>query len=268
MKRHLISAALLALGTAACGPRIQPEPILQNGGTIRSLSDSTVGDVRAAGDVERQRLAAQALETTAAALEGCAPAVCEAVMRGELLPGMSEAQVLAATRTTAEAWERRGSGGARVLVAAQPGQPIRDAVGELALVALQDGRVRSYTYREPQGLRTVATAAGASRTARTAAQAEALLREGDDYAARGRLDLALERYDRADVLRPNHPETTLHIARVLDKQLRPIEAQIRYQLFLHQLELERIAATGDAYAKLAGAIAEAQRRIIVLERQR
>jgi hypothetical protein len=57
------------------------------------------------------------------------------------------------------------------------------------------------------------------------------------------------------------------IATVLDKQLRPIEALIRYQLFLHQLELEKIRATGEAYGHLASAIAHARERVIVLERQ-
>ncbi|NIP80796.1 MAG: hypothetical protein GWM90_16900, partial [Gemmatimonadetes bacterium] len=42
---------------------------------------------------------------------------------------------------------------------------------------------------------------------------------------------------------------------------------IRYQLFLHQLELERIEAVGDAYAKLADAIAHARERVIILERR-
>jgi hypothetical protein len=83
-----------------------------------------------------------------------------------------------------------------------------------------------------------------------------------------RLDLALARYDQADILRPGHPETTLRIATTLDKQLRPVEALIRYRLFLHQLELEKIEAQGDAAAKLAEAIALAQQRIIVLEKSR
>lgn len=100
------------------------------------------------------------------------------------------------------------------------------------------------------------------------ARADALLREGDDYVMANRLDLALARYDQADILRPGHPETTLRIATTLDKQLRPVEALIRYRLFLHQLELEKIEAQGDAAAKLAEAIALAQQRIIVLEKSR
>lgn len=107
--------------------------------------------------------------------------------------------------------------------------------------------------------------ADATTEGRARARAEMLLREGDDYAARGELDAALDRYDRAQVLAAD-PIVDYRIATVLDKQLRPIEALIRYQLFLHRLELEKIEATGDAYAKLADAIARARERIIVLEK--
>ena len=58
------------------------------------------------------------------------------------------------------------------------------------------------------------------------------------------------------------------IATVLDKALRPVEALIRYQLFLHRLDLERIQAVGEAYANIAAAQIAARERIIVLERNR
>ena len=48
------------------------------------------------------------------------------------------------------------------------------------------------------------------------------------------------------------------------------EKQIGYlavTLFLHQLELEKIEAVGNANAKLAEAIAHAQERIVVLDRR-
>jgi tetratricopeptide (TPR) repeat protein len=134
------------------------------------------------------------------------------------------------------------------------------------MVTLEGGRVRSITYREPQGLRLVASAADAGPEARNRARAEALLREGDDLAAAGDFVRALDRYDRADVIAPG-PETSLRIARALDKQLRPMESAIRYRLFLHQLELERIRAHGEAYAHWAAAIAEARDRIVVLDRR-
>jgi hypothetical protein len=57
------------------------------------------------------------------------------------------------------------------------------------------------------------------------------------------------------------------IATLLDLQLRPIEALMRYQRFLLSLEVQRIQAQGDAYAKLAEAIARARERVIVLEKQ-
>jgi hypothetical protein len=142
-----------------------------------------------------------------------------------------------------------------------------DAVARIAFVSLQNGRVASYTYQEPQGYRTVTSPADATLAGRSAAQADALLRQGDDYVASGRLDLGLAAYDQADILRPGHPETTLRIATTLDKSLRPIEAVIRYRLFLHQLELEKIRAHGEVAANIAQAIALAHERIIVLERR-
>ena len=102
---------------------------------------------------------------------------------------------------------------------------------------------------------------------RAAARADALLEQGDEHVAAGRLDLALERYDQADILRPGHAQTTLRIATTLDKSLRPVEAIMRYQLFIHQMELERIHARGEAGAKIAEAIARAHERIVVLERR-
>lgn len=97
--------------------------------------------------------------------------------------------------------------------------------------------------------------------------ADEMLRQGDEYTAAGRLDLALERYDQADILRPDHAPTTLRIAQVLDKQLRPVEAVLRYRLFIHQLELERLRAEGEVAANIAEAIARAHERIVVLERR-
>src|SRR5690606_24144476 len=98
-------------------------------------------------------------------------------------------------------------------------------------------------------------------------QADALVRLGDEYAAAGRLDLALQRYDQADVIRPGHAETNLRIASTLDKQLRPTEALMRYQMFLHQMELERVAVKGEVAANIAEAIARARERVIVLEQR-
>ncbi len=99
---------------------------------------------------------------------------------------------------------------------------------------------------------------------RNAAQ---LIREGDDLVMANDLDGALNRYDRASVLDPQAVEVQYKAARLLDLQMRPKEALMRYKRFLHGLDLEKIQAQGDANAKLAEAIALAQQRIVVLEKQ-
>ncbi|MDQ3521415.1 MAG: hypothetical protein M3434_03635 [Gemmatimonadota bacterium] len=266
MKAALTLALLLL---AACGPRIQaPRPIMSNGATLRSTTDQTVARARIEGEAEQERIAMERAATAGTALATCAPALCDAISRGELAIGMSEAQVLASTRTTADAWNLRGTGRTRVMSAqANAGTGPSDAVAEIAYIAMQDGRVRSYTYREPQGFRTVATPGDATEAARAASQADAMLREGDAFALRGDFVGALDRYDRADVLRPNDGQTSLRIARTLDKQLRPVEAELQYRRALQQLQIELIRAEGEVAARIAEAIARAHERIIVLERR-
>jgi tetratricopeptide (TPR) repeat protein len=267
MKNHLSLAALALL--AACGPRIEPvRPIQPNGAVVPSHTDDAIAVARADGDAERARLADERRRNEAAALAACTGQQCDAVVRGELALGMTEAQVLAATRSGAAAWEPRGDGRLTTLAARDEARPPADRVAPVAYVTLENGRVRSWAYQEPEGVRLVSTAQDASPAGRSRARAAALLREGDDFAARGDFRAALDRYDRADVLDPANPEATLRIARALDKQLRPYEATIRYRLFLHQLELERIRAQGEAYAHLYAAAAEARDRIVVLERAR
>jgi hypothetical protein len=267
MKKAPLAVAALLLG-AACAPRMQPiRPIVENGGTIPATAGEAVARAGADGRAERERLADERDATAAEALASCRGATCDALARGEIAVGMTEAQVMAATGTTVEAWERRGGDGMAILAARWQDQPVSDAVAEVAMVTMQGGRVRSYTYREPQGLRLVASAEDATPAARARSRAAVLLREGDDLAARGDFVGALDRYDRADVVSPNDPETTLRIARALDKQLRPLEARMRYQLFLHQMELETIRAHGEAYAHLYAAVAEARDRILVLDRR-
>jgi tetratricopeptide (TPR) repeat protein len=257
-----LSGAVLLAG---CGPRLAP--VIRNGDLVPTRSDVAIEAARARGEAERARLEEQRATAGVSALSSCAGAICDAVARGEVTIGMNEAQVLASTRTTTDAWEVRQSG-AVTLMSARPGSIApRDAVGELAFVSIQNGRVAGYTYREPQGFRMVSSPADATLAGRAAAQADALLRRGDEYAAAGRLDLALESYDRADVIRPGHADTNLRLASTLDKALRPMEAVLRYQLFIHQLEIEKIQARGEAAARMAEAIALAQQRIIVLDRR-
>ena len=265
--RPLSSPALLALvALAACAPkRVHERPILSNGDRVAGAEAAVE---RARADAARDRGdALTARDSIAArALASCEPSVCAAIARGEIAIGMSESQVLAATRSTEGAWSIRDAGDATIMVPANTSMAPRDAVAELALVQLRSGRVSAYSYHEPTGVRVVANTQDATLDGRAAALADALLREGDDLTARGELTDALDRYDRAQILRPNDARTDYRIATVLDKQLRPIEALIRYQLFLHRLELEKIDAHGRAYANMADAIAHARERVIVLEK--
>lgn len=265
MMRRLLPLAL-AVVAAGCAPkRVHERPILDNGDRVRDVEASSLPAVQQA-EAERAAQAERRDVTLAAAMADCEPAVCEAIAKGELAVGMNRYQVLAATRTADDAWTIRESGDAAVFVPRALSTAPHDAVAEVAMVQLRNGRVSAYSYREPQGLRLVSSPAQATTEGRAAALAEMLIRQGDELAAAGALDEALDRYDRASVIAPAGPELDYKIASVLDKQLRPIEALIRYQLFLHRLEIEKIHARGDAFAKLADAIARAQQRIIVLER--
>ncbi len=114
----------------------------------------------------------------------------------------------------------------------------------------------------------VATAAATgSADAQGRRLADQLFTEGTDLLAANDLDGALNRFDRASVLRPDDKELQFRIARLLDLQLRPKEALMRYQRFLNGLEIDKIRAQGDANAKMAESIALAQQRIVVLEKQ-
>lgn len=268
MKRYAFAAAgLAALAVTACAPRMNRVRAIQpNGAIVRSTQDDDIDRARSEGASERARLAAEQDQVAGRALADCTPMLCNAIARGELAVGMTREQVMAATRSGAAAWDERGGGGIATLTPREGTRSAHDVVGEVAFVTLENGRVRGYAYREPQGVRLVSSAADATAQGTARARAEALLREGDEMALAGDFDRALNRYDRADVISPNDPETTLRIARALDKQLRPFEASIRYQLFLHQLEIEKIHAYGDVYARYGAAIAEARSRILVIER--
>jgi tetratricopeptide (TPR) repeat protein len=264
MTRRLIAATALAL--AACTHRrVDPEPmtIMRNGDRVAG-PDVNAGD-RAASDQAWMR--AQRDSILAAALNGCAAEICSAVTRGEVSLGMSEAQLYAATRTTPQAWTARHSGDATVFTSARADVGPRDIVAPIAMVQMQGNRVSMLAYSEPQGMRVVSRPSDASAATQAKVTADALIREGDQLVATGQLDTALERYDRASILAPSDASLNYKIATVLDKQLRPIEAVMRYQRFLQQLELERINAYGDAYAKQAEAIAHAKERIIVLQKR-
>ncbi len=256
--------ALVAVAAACAPKRIHQGPILENDDRVPEVQVTGVAadaaSRQAHQQMSRDSIAAEAMAT-------CAGDICAAVTRGELALGMNETQVLAATRSTYDAWTVRRSGGATIFVPRSLQYAPTDAVGQVVMVQVDNGRVQSYSYGEAQGVRVVSTPADATTQGRALAMADMLLREGDDYVARGEFDMALNRYDRAQVLNPSDPAIAYRVATTLDKQLRPIEAQIQYKRFLHQLELEKIEAYGDAYAKLADAIAHARERLIVLERR-
>ena len=268
MSTRCVAVLAAALAAAGCAPRqIHETPVILQG--ERTPPAAEVAEAAAGGLAQQQAQATERRDADAArALAACAPPVCAAIARGELALGMTQEQLLAATRTTLDAWTVRDAGGTSVVVPRSLAVAPKDALGEIAIVQLRDGAVASYGYREAQGLRLVASPQDATPQARAAALADMLVREGDDLVARGALEQALNRYDRAQVLQANDPLIDYRIATVLDKALRPIEALVRYQLFLHGMDLETIKAQGEANAQLAGAIAEAQRRVVVLERQR
>lgn len=261
----LALAGLAASALAGCAPkRVQQDPIIENNSRVPEARTQAA----TAAAAEQQQASQMARDSIAAAAIGsCSGDVCEAVTRGELALGMNEVQVLAATRTTEDSWSIRRSDGSTVFVPKSLEYAPADATGEVVMVQVADGRVRSYSYREPQGIRVVSSPQDATTAGRAAATADMLVREGDDYAARGEFELALNRYDRAHILKPNDPMIIYRVATTLDKQLRPIQALIQYQRFLHDLEIERIRAVGEAYGNLAEAIAHARERVIVLERQ-
>jgi hypothetical protein len=265
MRTRYLVLLLLAL-TACSTRRVHEEPILETGDRVPS-AEATIEIARQDAARTQRDATAQRDATVATALTSCAPDICAAITRGEVTLGMTEPQVLAATRTTEAAWRTRDAGEATVMVPIAPTNAPRDVVGELALVQLRNGRVAAYSYNEAPGIRLVATPADATTAGRASSLAELLLREGDDLVARGEFNMGLNRYDRAQVLRPDDPQIDYRIATVLDKLLRPIEALIRYRLFLHRLELEKIQAVGEAYGHLANAIAHARERIIILEKQ-
>lgn len=262
-------AGFLALLVAACAPypqRINETPIMANGDRVPAAD----GSLASPGvDAERGALKATMDSIHAAAMASCASdrALCDALARGELLLGMNEAQVYSATRSTPQAWVVRRTASDAVMVPATRSAAPADRNGELVMVQLASGRSAVISRRGPQGITVASRPQDATAAAQAKASADALIREGDDLVASNDLDGALNRYDRASVLDPEAADPQFKAARLLDLQLRPQEALMRYQRFLLSLEIERIRAQGDASAKMAEAIALAQQRIVVLEKQ-
>jgi len=266
MKSGLVLGATLVL--AACnGPRrIRERPIMTNGDRTAS-QDRIVSAAAAEGYSDNATLTQARDSVYAKAVATCRGTICASVVKGEISLGMTPAQAMAATRTAPAAWTLRESGAATVMVPRVLGNSPRDASGEVVMVQFDDERLNAVSYRETQGIRVVSSAADTTTDGRATAMADALIREGDQFNAAGDRARALDRYDRALALKRADPMLEYKVATMLDLQLRPIEAQIRYQRFLQSLEIELIRARGQANAQLADAIARAQQRLIVLERQ-
>lgn len=260
------AAALVTV--AACSQKYQ-QPRIQDVETIQPNLGTTANtqraDEAAAGrraDSVRAAIAQQAGGYHAQAMATCTGEVCAAIGRNELALGMSRAGVFSVTSSMPDGWVIRGTETSGSMMPVS--RNLKDRVSEVAMVTFRDGRVVSYTYRDNTGLRTVAAPQDATMEGRRRAQAAALLEQGDQLVAAGRPDEALARYDQADVVDPNNPGTTLRIAKLLDQQMRPLEALMRYQKFLHEMEIDRINAHGRANAELAAAVVAAQARVVHL----
>lgn len=262
---YLSASAFLALHACAPYPqRVNESPIMINGDRVPSADASTAAPMVAE---ERDAARASIDSVHALATAGASAAMREAIARGEVTIGMNEVQVYAATRTAPVAWVIRRAGSDAVLVPARVSMSPRDRVGEMVMVQMEAGRAVVLSRRGPQGLLVASRPQDASAQAQGKAAADALVREGDDLVTANDMAGALNRYDRASVLDPENAEVQYKAARLLDLQLRPQEALMRYQRFLLSLDLERIKAQGEANAKMAEAIAMAQQRIVVLEKQ-
>jgi len=266
--RFALLALVAGVSLTACnGPRVvQERPVLMTGDRV-AMADEAIADARAREATARLDRQFTHDSLAAAAVASCAPSICDAIGRGEVALGMTRAQVMAATRSAPEAWSVRGANGSTVMTPASLDAMPADAQGTVALVQFDGERVSSVARRDRTGLRVESRAEDTTRTARTTALAAALVREGDDFVAAGDRTRALERYDRALVLSPDDAMLNYKVGQLLDQQLRPVEALMRYQKFLLSLDLQRIDAVGTQNAKLAEAIALAQQRIVVLDRR-
>lgn len=260
----LFTAAVMAGACAPYPQRVRQEPVVRQGERVPPAEGAAAaGDARA----EQAKWQAALDSITLLATRDCAPDLCAAIARNELLVGMTERQVYAATRSLPAAWSVRRVEGDAVMVPAQRTAPPRDRLGELLMVQVANGTAAVVSRRGPQGLMVASRPEDQSAAAQARVAAEALVREGDDLVAANDLAGALNRYDRASVLDPMAPDPQFKAARLLDLQLRPLEALMRYQRFLLSLDIERIRAQGEASARMAEAIALAQQRIVVLEKQ-
>lgn len=267
---HIILFTLLTavmLLASACAPypqRVDQPVVIPNNASVPQVDAAAAAG---GNQAEYARIRFSADSVYAIAVRGCAPGVCDAIGRGEIVLGMTPDQVMAAARTGPQAWVLRRFDGFGTMVPASPNASPYDRVGQVMVVQLDRGASAVVSRRGPQGIMVVSNPQDQTTQARARAQAEALVREGDDLVAANDMAGALNRYDRAGVLDPDQPEIEYKAARLLDLQLRPQEALMRYQRFLLSMELERIRAQGEASARMAEAIALAQQRIVILQRE-
>lgn len=262
-----VNTALVSLFALACAPypqRVKQEPVIAQGERVPAIDGSSAAPMV---EAERARIKGTMDSIYAVASSGCAAEICAALARGEIAIGMNETQVYAATRTVPQAWSVRRVGSDAVLVPASVSAAPRDQNGELVMVQIAAGRTAVVSRRTAQGIMVASHPMDQTQESQARAAAQALVREGDELVAANDLDGALNRYDRASVLDPEGADAQFKAARLLDLQLRPQEALMRYQRFLLSLEIERIRAQGEASAQMAEAIALAQQRIVILEKQ-
>ena len=100
----LFISALIASGCAPKRIDDLPITIMRNGDRVADPA-RTVDAAAASADAAQTAGRARRDSIAAVAYTGCAPDVCAALGRGEIALGMNEAQVLAATRTTGDAYE-------------------------------------------------------------------------------------------------------------------------------------------------------------------
>jgi tetratricopeptide (TPR) repeat protein len=260
----LVSVMLLASACAPYPQRVDQPVVIPNNAQVPQMDPTAAGN---AAQMDYARIRFSADSVYALAIRGCSQGVCDAIGRGEIVLGMNPDQVMAASRTGPQAWVVRRFDGFGTMVPASPNASPYDRVGQVMVVQLDRGTAAVVSRRGPQGIMVASNPQDQTTQARARQQAEALVREGDDLVAANDLAGALNRYDRASVLDPDQPEIEYKAARLLDLQLRPQEALMRYQRFLLSMEIERIRAQGEANARLAEAIALAQQRVIVLQGQ-
>jgi tetratricopeptide (TPR) repeat protein len=260
----LFGVMLLASACAPYPQRVRQPVAIPNNASVPQMDPTAAGN---AAQMDYARIRFSADSVYALAIRGCSQGVCDAIGRGEIVLGMNPDQVMAASRTGPQAWVVRRFDGFGTMVPASPNASPYDRVGQVMVVQLDRGTAAVVSRRGPQGIMVASNPQDQTTQARARQQAEALVREGDDLVAANDLAGALNRYDRASVLDPDQPEIEYKAARLLDLQLRPQEALMRYQRFLLSMEIERIRAQGEANARLAEAIALAQQRVIVLQGQ-